>query len=438
MKLIKSLLLSLALLVGLTSSEAQFCAAPAGTPPPSLTFSIQRSGNQLVDGSGNPVQFHGSNASGMEQFALNHSPWSGNGLGNAEPNWTLFKSWNNNAVRIPLNESSWLDLTGTRPDNLATGYYAGPASTYKAAIQNAVNHATAAGLYVILDLHWSAPGPYIAVDQSNGANRDHSVAFWTSVATMFKANPAVIFELYNEPYLLFTWPESFAEWDYYLNGGGPNGGGYFATGYYSVIHLTNNNIDRVYNWQAAGTQEMLNAIRATGAKNVVLVNGLSYASVLGWVQNGARLQDYMPTDTLSPHQLGIGWHTYANSTYPTYENGYQSDRVTTGGPSVQGYGYANDLLAAGYPIIITEYGGPTTGATPPLLPYMWGWADGPTQSGIDAGNGNPARALVGYMAWTWDNWACPPACSHVLLNSSTATPTPALGAAVKAHYLTRH
>ena len=29
---------------------------------------------------------------------------------------------------------------------------------------------------------------------------DHSPAFWTSVATAFKSNPAVVFDLFNEPF----------------------------------------------------------------------------------------------------------------------------------------------------------------------------------------------------------------------------------------------
>ena len=55
------------------------------------------------------------------------------------------------------------------------------------------------GLYVILDLHWTAPGNQVAGAAAD-ARHDHSPAFWESVASTFKANPAVVFDVFNEPY----------------------------------------------------------------------------------------------------------------------------------------------------------------------------------------------------------------------------------------------
>ncbi len=59
-------------------------------------------------------------------------------------------------------------------------------ANYQAAIRDYVARLNAAGLAVILDLHWSAPGAYRALDQEPMANRDHSVAFWRSVAATFQ------------------------------------------------------------------------------------------------------------------------------------------------------------------------------------------------------------------------------------------------------------
>ena len=70
---------------------------------------------------------------------------------------------------------------------------------------NAVAAANAAGLYVILDLHFAAPNntstgvPYCPEAQIPMADQDHAPAFWASIAATFKSNPSVIFELFNEP-----------------------------------------------------------------------------------------------------------------------------------------------------------------------------------------------------------------------------------------------
>src|SRR6188472_1072394 len=59
-------------------------------------------------------------------------------------------AWGANAVRVPLNESCWLGINGVDPA------YSG--ETYRTAIHEYVDRLNAAGLRVILDLHWTAPG----------------------------------------------------------------------------------------------------------------------------------------------------------------------------------------------------------------------------------------------------------------------------------------
>ena len=64
-----------------------------------------------------------------------------------------------------------------------------------------VNQANTAGLYAILDLHWSAPGNHCPMLQTQMADTDHSLTFWQSIANQFKRNPTVVFKLYNEPFM---------------------------------------------------------------------------------------------------------------------------------------------------------------------------------------------------------------------------------------------
>lgn len=112
----------------------------------------------------------------------------------------------------------------------------------------------AAGLYVILDLHWNAPGNHRALAQQWIADADNSPAFWSSVARTFHDDRAVLFDLYIEPHDI--------SWRCWRNGCRTPGA-----------------------WQAAGMQELVQAVRSTGAKQPLLLGGLNWANDLsGWLQ----------------------------------------------------------------------------------------------------------------------------------------------------------
>jgi Cellulase (glycosyl hydrolase family 5) len=135
-------------------------------------------------------------------------------------------SWRINAVRIPLNEDCWLGINGLPPR------YSG--ARYRMAIRAYAERLHQAGLYVILDLHWNAPGQARATGQQPMADLDHSVAFWSSVARVFKADPAVAFDLYNEPYGI--------SWKCWRDG--------------CILPA---------GWRTAGMQALVDAVRSTGA-----------------------------------------------------------------------------------------------------------------------------------------------------------------------------
>ena len=111
------------------------------------------------------------------------------------------KTWNIHVVRIPINEQCWLGTNGTPSgDHL-------PES-----VKDYVNLLVANGINVILDLHWTY-GSYSgggngnctdvnATCQKPMPDAQYAPQFWTSVATTFKGNNAVIFDLFNEP-----WPD---------------------------------------------------------------------------------------------------------------------------------------------------------------------------------------------------------------------------------------
>ena len=127
------------------------------------------------------------------------------------------------------------------------------------------------GLYVIVDLHWNGGGTTKATGQQQMADADHAPAFWTGVAGAFKDDRGVVFDLYNEPHDI--------AWSCWLNGG-----------------------CQVSGWNVAGMQQLVDAVRATGATNVLMVGGLGWSSDLTqWVAN-------KPSDPLN--NLAASVHTY--------------------------------------------------------------------------------------------------------------------------------
>ena len=381
-------------------------------------ISIAISGSNLVDGTGKTVQLRGVNVAGLETVAVEgwdpSNPW-GSSTGTTTPNWSLMQTWGVNAVRLPLNEASWLGAscvdmggvgyhfvngvrTANTPGELVS---ADPGSNYQATVATAVSQATAAGLYVILDLHLTAPSNVCPSVQSPMADADNSVKFWSSLAAAFKGNPAVIFELFNEPFLDGAPLTGTTPWTALINGG-------TLTSYTTQTKSSPYYETVQYTWQTAGMQAMLNAVRATGATNVILTSTLGYAGDLGgWLQ-------YHPTDTLNPSQVGAVWHTYPGPSAANEAN-------CSGLPACSTQLLADTVAihAAGYPVVITEFGDPSGGATAPWSAVLLPFADL---------NG------VSYMAWTWNPWV---GTTYYLITDAAGDPTVGYGQYIKAHYQCR-
>ena len=169
----------------LVPTLGRFGAAGASVP-----LSVRVVGNQLVDGSGSTVQLRGVDRSGTEYACI--QGWGIFDGPSDAASVAAMAAWHINAVRVPLNEDCWLGINGVSPS------YGGAA--YQTAIENYVTLLNSYGIYAILDLHWTAPGTTPATAQEPMPDQDHSPAFWTSVASTFSGNPAVLFDLFNEPY----------------------------------------------------------------------------------------------------------------------------------------------------------------------------------------------------------------------------------------------
>jgi hypothetical protein len=364
------------------------------TPPPASVFGVSVSGNKLIDGSGKTLQLRGVNVSGLEFVAIQNwsasDPWGGQ-----VPNLAAIRAWKANAVRFPLNQASWLGQTCKDAKSGALRK-ADPGSNYQATVRKAVADAIASGMYVILDLHMSAPGTYCPMIQNTMADADNSLAFWNSIATAFKDQPAVIFELFNEPFVSQTQYFSGNAWQYLMKGtGGGPFTGFIENGLQGQVNVT-------YTWNIASMQAMVDAVRATGATNVVLVGGLNYAAALdGWLVN-------KPSDRLN--QLGAVWHAY-----PAYGSTFGTPAAAQPNFAPQIFTQAQGILDAGIPIVITELGDRCSDGTlnSPEVTNMITWAD--------------ARN-VSVLGWSWNTWYTPgAACSNVLIKNAVGEPTDGYG-----------
>lgn len=231
-------------------------ATPAGIS------GLRVSGNTIVNGSGQPVRLLGVDRPGTEYQCIH-----GNGIFDGPNDITSVQaiaSWHTNAVRVPLNEDCWLGING------APAAFSGTA--YQQAITSYVNMLNANNLVAIVDLHWTAPGGNQSNAQMQMADADHAPAFWTSVAGTFKTNSSVVFDLFNEPYNI--------SWQCWRDGGNCAGVSYAV----------------------AGMQSLVNAVRSTGATNVLMLGGLAWSNDLSqWLAN-------KPTDPLG--NIAAAWHVY--------------------------------------------------------------------------------------------------------------------------------
>jgi aryl-phospho-beta-D-glucosidase BglC (GH1 family) len=187
-----------ATLVGVGAvGQAERAAAVTVTAQAAGPPSVRVSGNQLIDGGGHPIRLIGVDHSGSESACVDGEGFFDPPDADTPAMIAAMSSWHVDAVRVPLNEDCWLGI------NLPYPSLGGAA--YRAAIVHYVGDLNAAGLDVILDLHWSAPGSETALGGQVMADEDHSPSFWLSVAGTFKGDQGVVFDLYNEPrYLPFA------------------------------------------------------------------------------------------------------------------------------------------------------------------------------------------------------------------------------------------
>ena len=344
-------------------------AAFPGSSQQGAALELRVSGNELVNAAGQRVILRGVNRSGGEYSCVEGKGiWDGP-MGPAAV--AAMEGWHINAVRVPLNEACWNGQSYISPA------YAG--RNYRNAVAAYVRLLNRDGMVAILDLHWS-DGTYTGEYSSCGSaealcqkpmpDRAQAIPFWKSVARTFAGNDAVIFDLFNEPF-----PEDANNgneteaWRCWRNGGSPCGG---------------------ITYPVAGMQSLVDAVRSTGANNVIMLSGINFANDL------TQWLTYEPTDP--DHNLVASWHAYSFDLCNT-ESCWNSEVAP---------------VITKVPVIAAEIGDNTCSSG--YLDTLMSWLD---------------SKETGYLAWAWNaDFNC--ASGPSLITSYAGNPT-VPGAAFKAH-----
>jgi hypothetical protein len=197
-----------------------------------LKAPFHTSGNAIYGADGARVIFRGVHREGT-QVSISRFP-PDHEIGQA-------RAWGANVVRVPLNEALWLSTCPSFVTN---------SPSYPGLIDTEVKQITSRGMLAILDLHFNVTGTCSTAGPQAMADATYGPNLWSVLAARYKSNPLVAFDLYNEPHDI-----SDAVW---LNGG---------TATYAGV-----------SFKAAGMQQLYNAVRATGATNLVFVSGNNWST----------------------------------------------------------------------------------------------------------------------------------------------------------------
>ena len=234
---------------------------------------VRVQGNRLVDTDGKEVWLQGVNAGGMETIP--------NGDQQVKSTVVAIDQWHANCIRLPINEAHWF----------GTGIYSknDGGKSFRDACDKIVRLAANRGAYVVLDLHrFRAP-------------KAEHVEFWKDCAAHYKNHPAVLFDLFNEPHGI--------SWEIWRDGGWVGKQGQHD----ESAFLSSEEKKKNQGFESVGMQALVDAVRSTGAKNVVIAGGLFWANDLTGIESEAiekgEKKSFRLTDTTG-NGIMYAWHTY--------------------------------------------------------------------------------------------------------------------------------
>lgn len=294
----------------------------------------------------------------LQGVAIPSMEWTAAGEHVLESVRVAFRDWGANCIRLPIREHFW---AGTGP------YQKDGGAGYRQLVADVVNLAAARRAYTVLDLHcFRAPG------------KEHA-EFWRKAAGRFKNNAAVLFELFNEPHDI--------SWDVWQRGGE-------VVDREARSRPLAERPGKRKRFRSVGMQGLVDAVRGSGAKNLVIVGGLDWGYDLSGVLTGHALDD-----------RGGNGIVYSSHVYPWKDRWRER--------------FLN--VAAIYPVFIGECGAPGK-----RLHFI------PPERHEDAATWVPDfLAVVQKHKLHWTAWSFHPSASPCMLKDWTYEPTPHWGALAK-------
>src|ERR1019366_4507004 len=150
------------------------------------------SGNRIVSlATGEAVFLRGVNRSGLEYAGPDEQGFlSGASLSRSEIE-VITRTWRANILRLPFNQ-----------DFVLRGRTGRSGEEYQQALDQVISWASSFGAYTLLDLQW------LDADRIYGGDRNFvaplpnldSIELWTTLARRYNDEPAVLYDLFNEPH----------------------------------------------------------------------------------------------------------------------------------------------------------------------------------------------------------------------------------------------
>ncbi len=345
--------------VRLTAALLPFLSvlSASATEPPQLHVQ----GNRILDDHDRPVLLRGVNAASLE--------WTSDGerhiLDTVD---RAIKEWHANIVRVPVSQDRWFGLGPEQSDG---------GTAYRLLVKQVIGRITGQGCYAMFDLHWSDSGVWGTQIGQHVMPDVNSVTFWRSAARVFRNDPGVIYDLYNEPHN--------TTWEIWRNGG--------------IVVDNGPTVRQPRTYRAVGMQTLLDVVRSEGADNLVIAGGLDWAYDMSGLLKGYALSD----------RNGHGV-VYANHDYP-----FKGDTVAKWLAKME-------VATRTLPVIVSEFGSetrPSTGV--PRRP----------NPNLDPDWLAKTLKILHDHRWSWIAWDLHPAAGPRLISDWNYTPTPSFGAPVK-------
>ncbi|MDR1538886.1 MAG: cellulase family glycosylhydrolase [Clostridiales bacterium] len=209
--------------------------------------------NLVINSAGEITRLLGVNRCGLEFDALDERIFDDvlHACGN----------WRCNVIRLPISQDRWF---GFGPEQEADR----SGALYRLKIDGIIDALYNLGKYAIVDLHWSDMNVWGSHIGQHCMPDLNSLKFFEDAARRYKDHPAVLFGLYNEPHDV--------SWDVWKNGG-------------EVFEIFENpgTHEKVgVTYATAGLQRLADAVRASGAGNIMVIGGLDWAFSLKGLSQG--------------------------------------------------------------------------------------------------------------------------------------------------------